>query len=388
MSYLIKHFVKNAKDFNSPRVKQAYATVCACVGIVLNLLLFGIKFFAGTISHSMTILADGYNNLTDAITTAGSLAGIWAAGHGATRKHPFGSGRAEWITGLFGATTVVVVGVELVRSSYEAIIHPTPILFNTTVLIILIVSIALKFYMYSYNHHFGKLIGSETLKATASDCVSDTWSTVAVLIASLISAKTGWNIDGWCSMAVSIIIIKSGLDSMIEIINRIIGTKPDDELQKTVDTAVAAHPCIESCNELRVNDYGFGRYLICMRILGKQSDAQALYEASNDIICTLYEHCGAECYVQVELRDENAPRAAAIKTALTSALSTASPGASIEDLRINIDAPAPILIADIEIPSGDWKRQEDIEAALKAALETVSPGSHCVIRTLSVPQKK
>ena len=182
MSLLIRLFIKNKEDVLNPSVKKAYATLSSIVGISLNLFLCTTKIIIGMLSHSVAISADGFNNLSDAGTNLVSLLGFKIAKYGKGSKHPFGHGRIEWIMGIFASIAVMLMGIKLAGTSVHAITNPQAPLFNATVVVVLILSILVKVYMYCYNKQFAKITDSETLKATAADCISDSVATSAVLI--------------------------------------------------------------------------------------------------------------------------------------------------------------------------------------------------------------
>ena len=199
MELLSRWFIRDRDNVTDPRVRRAYGQLCGFVGIGLNILLFAGKFFAGTFSGSVAITADAFNNLSDAGSSVVTLLGFRLAGKKPDPQHPFGHGRLEYVSGLIVAGLILLMGVELAKSSVEKILHPAAVDFSVIALVILAVSICVKLYMCLYNRRIGKKIRSAAMEATAADSLSDTAATAAVLLAMLIAKWTGLDIDGWAS---------------------------------------------------------------------------------------------------------------------------------------------------------------------------------------------
>ena len=206
------------------------------------------KIAIGFFSHSVAILADGFNNLSDAGMSLITLLGFHIARYGKGKIHPFGHGRFEWIMGIFTSLAVVLMGIKLVHTSAQAIVSPAQPLFSAAVVIILALSIATKGYMYLYNKRFARITDSETLKATAADCISDSVATFAVLVSTVISHLTDWQIDGYCGVLVSAFIIVTGVKSLCEVLGRIMGRAGDQETVKFILQSVETHPEIRGAH--------------------------------------------------------------------------------------------------------------------------------------------
>ena len=190
ISLLAKKFIKNREDVTSPAVRQAYGMLCGIVGIGFNVLLFALKLIAGTLSGSIAITADAFNNLSDAGASIVTLLGFKLAGQKPDPEHPFGHGRLEYISGLIVSMVILLMGIELAKSAVEKILHPEAVEFTLLTGGILLASILVKLYMYLYNRAVGKKIGSAAMEATAMDSLSDCAATAAVLAATLIGHFT------------------------------------------------------------------------------------------------------------------------------------------------------------------------------------------------------
>ena len=227
---LAKLFIKDADNVQSPAVRGAYGTLCSILGIALNILLFAGKFFAGTISKSVSITADAFNNLSDAGSSVITLIGFKLAGKKPDPDHPFGHGRMEYLSGLAVSVAILLMGWELATSSVDKIIHPQAVEFSLVSTAILVVSIAVKLYMGFYNNAIGDKIGSAAMKATGADCMSDSIATGVVLAASLVGHFTNLVIDGWCGLLVSFFILRAGVEAAKDTIAPLLGQKPDEAL--------------------------------------------------------------------------------------------------------------------------------------------------------------
>ena len=211
-NWLIKTFIRDANAPNTACGRMLYGKLSGWVGIICNFLLFTGKFIAGSVSGSVSIMADAVNNLSDASSSIISLLGFKLSSRPADEEHPFGHGRYEYLSGLMVSVLIMVIGVELLKSSFEKILHPAPVEFNILIAVILIASILIKLWMAFFNQKMGELIHSQTLIATAADSRNDVISTLAVLTAAVISHLSSLNLDGFMGFAVAIFILYSGCD--------------------------------------------------------------------------------------------------------------------------------------------------------------------------------
>lgn len=262
IGFLSRIFIKNSDKTGDPEVRRAYGTLCGIVGILLNALLFTGKFIAGTISHSIAITADAFNNLSDAGSSLITLLGFRMAGQKPDPGHPFGHGRIEYLSGLIVAMFIVLMAFELIRDSISKIIHPEETQFSALIVIILIISILVKIYMSYYNRSIGNKIDSAAMKATAEDSLSDTIATTAVLICTLISHFTGLKIDGICGLVVGVLIFFAGFRAAKETIDPLLGQAPDPEFVGKIKDIAMENENILGIHDLVVHNYGPGRVMI------------------------------------------------------------------------------------------------------------------------------
>ncbi len=269
MIYLLsKIFIKNRADYKNPDVRRAYGVLCSVMGILLNVLLFAVKLFIGIISGAVSIIADSYNNLSDAGSSLISLFGFKFAQKKASDSRPFGMGRFEYISALVISNIIIVVGILTCKDSITNIINGvSPDLTaysDVTALVIIALTVLVKVYMIIYNVYYGKKIKSNTMKAVGTDSLSDVIATSLVLICAIIYKFTGLNLDGYCGAVVSLFIVFAGITSFKDTVGDLVGKKPDKELVNQIYSIVLAHKEIVGVHDLVVHDYGPGRFMISL----------------------------------------------------------------------------------------------------------------------------
>ncbi len=264
ITLLSRWFIRDRDHVTDPAVRRAYGQLCGLTGIGLNVLLFIGKFLAGTISGSIAITADAFNNLSDAGSSVITLLGFRLAGRKPDPEHPFGHGRIEYISGLIVSGLILLMGAELAKTSFDKILHPAAVDFSVIAMVILAVSILVKLYMSLYNRQIGKKINSAAMAATAADSISDAISTSAVLAAMLVAKFSGLMIDGYVGMIVAVLILISGVKAAKETIAPLLGQAPEAEFVQQIERIVISHPPICGIHDLVVHDYGPGRVMISL----------------------------------------------------------------------------------------------------------------------------
>lgn len=261
---LSKLFIHDYEDVKSPAVRTAYGILCGCLGIGLNILLFIGKFIAGTISSSIAITADAFNNLSDAGSSFVTLIGFNLAGQKPDPGHPFGHGRIEYLSGMFVSFAILLMGIELIKSSFTKILHPQETQSSILIIVILVVSILVKLYMAFYNRSIGKKIDSVSMMATATDSRSDTLATSFVLLSTLVSGATGLQIDGYCGLLVGAFIFYSGISAARDTINPLLGQPPEKKFVEEIERIVMSYDLVLGIHDLVVHNYGPGRVMISL----------------------------------------------------------------------------------------------------------------------------
>ena len=251
-SLLTRLFIRNRDAVQDPAVRRAYGVMTGAVGIVANILLAALKLLAGALSGSISITADAVNNLSDAGSQLISLISFRISAKPADRDHPFGHARIEYVASMIVSFLVLLVGVELLRSSVRKIRAPEPIDFRPVVLIILLVSVAVKLWLFFFNRKIGKKIDSTVIRATGTDSLSDAAATSAVLISALISHFTGFDTDAYMGILVAVIILIAGVKNLNETKNSILGGAPDTKVVADILALAREYPAVLGVHDLMV----------------------------------------------------------------------------------------------------------------------------------------
>ena len=348
---LAKLFLKEKAEEDSPEIRQKYGVLCGLAGIIFNVLLALGKFIAGLLSGSVAIMADAANNLSDAGSSLIVLFGFKLAGQKPDPDHPFGHGRVEYISGLLVSVLIIYMAIELLKSSVDAIIHPGEIIFEPVILVILLVSILVKFYMFCYNRKFGRKIHSEAMLATSMDSLSDMGATAVVLISMLVSHYTSLQIDGICGVLVALLIFYAGFNSAKETINPLLGQPPEPEFVERIEEIVSAEEEIIGIHDLIVHNYGPGRVMISLHAeVPADGDILALHDMIDNVEHRLKDklHCAAVIHMDpVCTKDEQTLE---LKRVVTEIIKEVDPVLSIHDFRVVTGPTHTNLIFDMEVP--------------------------------------
>jgi len=261
---LLNIFVKNNNNVSDVKVRRKYGTLSGGIGIFINILLFFLKLLVGLITASISVMADAFNNLSDAGSSIVTLIGFRISGKPADNDHPYGHGRAEYITALIIAFIIVIMGFELLKSSINKIINPEDINFTTISFLILIVSVGAKLWLAFFNRTLSKKINSSALSATAADSLNDSIATTVVLISLLISHFFEINIDGYAGVAVALFVLYSGYETAKDTLQPLLGRAPDPVFLKQVQDCVLSNKKIRGIHDMIVHDYGPGRVIVSL----------------------------------------------------------------------------------------------------------------------------
>ena len=382
MAQLIKLYFRNKTNTSDAAAKRAYASLSSIAGIILNLLLCTAKIVTGLFSHSVAISADGFNNLSDAGISLMTLLGFQIARYGRGSTHPFGHGRFEWIMGIFASLAVVLMGGQLIHTSLQSILHPQTPLFSVATIIVLVLSILVKGYMYFYNQQFAKATNSETLKATAADCISDAVATGGVLFSTIVGHVTGWQIDGYCGVVVSTFIVITGTKSLWEVLGRVMGQATDQSIIDDVLRAVETYPEIAAVRNLMVHDYGFGYFVISLRIEGYKKDSEQLYNAIHEISCALYQQFHCDCFIQVDYLIDDDGLTAYLRDKVKFVLQKYNGKVSIDHFRLIESGGYTTISLDLLYPAELQKSEEVICREIEMELESENPQYRTIIKSI------
>ena len=380
ITFLARHFIPGYDQPNSPAVRKAYGTLCGGVGIILNLLLFAGKFFAGLISNSIAITADAFNNLSDAGSSFVTLIGFQLAGQKPDLEHPFGHGRIEYLSGLAVSAAILIMAFELIQSSFGKILHPEAVDFQPLSAAILAVSIAVKLYMAYYNRSTGSRIHSAAMKATATDSLSDALATSVVFLASAVGGLTSLNIDGWCGLVVGLFIFYAGFSAAKDTLNPLLGQAPDPEFIQEIRRITLAHQEILSIHDLLVHDYGPGRKIISLHCeVPASGDILELHDAIDNIERELSEKLGCEAVIHMDPVQNEDPEILRLKSQVLDIIRAIDPVISMHDFRMVKGPTHSNLIFDIVIPVKYHMDPEQLTQAIDEAVKKIDPGYYTVI---------
>lgn len=375
ITFLASLFIKDSKNYKEPSVRQAYGVLSGAVGIGLNILLFFGKWLAGTISGSIAIIADAFNNLSDAGSSVITLIGFRLSGQEPDPEHPFGHGRMEYISGLLVSVAILIMGFELIGSSIGKLRSPEPIESSALVFGILIASILVKLYMFFYNHSLSKKIESAAMKATSVDSLSDTVATTLVLIATLISKYTGLLLDGWFGILVGLFILYTGGSTLKETIDLLLGQPPKQEFIDEVKEIVLGHSMVHGVHDLIVHDYGPGRVMISLHAeVDVNGDIQDIHEQIDHIEHELQEklHCSATIHMDPIVTDDK--EVLAMKAKVEEMVHFLDESFSMHDFRMVRGSTRTNLIFDVEVPRKTSYTDNEIVNWLKERIHEL-PGS-------------
>lgn len=254
--FLVYKFIKNSEDISNEKVRGKYIFLGGIVGILSNLLLFLIKLSVGLITSSIAIMADAFNNLSDAGSSIITIVGFKLSDKPADAEHPFGHGRMEYISALIVSFMVMLVGFEFVKSSVERIFNPIKIEFETIPFVLLLISILIKLWLSHFNKFIGNKIDSSALKAASTDALGDVFTSSSVAISFLVSKFTSFPIDGYLGTLVALFILYSGFSLTKETLNPLLGEAPDPELVQKIKDMVLSYDKITGVHDLIIHNYG------------------------------------------------------------------------------------------------------------------------------------
>ena len=259
-NFIIKKFIKDYENVNEPKVRESYGTVSSITGIVVNVILSAGKILTGILFNSISVMADGVNNLSDGASSIITLIGFKISGKPADKDHPFGHARMEYLAGFILGIAILLVGVELIKSSFNKIINPVKTVFSIEMTVVLSISILVKLWLSVFYNKLGSKISSATIKAARTDSRNDVVATTVVLLSVFISKLTGYEVDGYVGILVALFVLYSGYDILRDILNPILGEMPDGEFISSIENKIISYDGIVNIHDLVVHNYGPNRY--------------------------------------------------------------------------------------------------------------------------------
>lgn len=381
ITLLSRLLIPGYQNTDLPEVRSRYGILSGTVGIFLNLILFAGKLTAGILVRSVSIMADAFNNLSDAASSVITLAGFKLAEKRPDADHPFGHGRIEYITGLVVSISILLMGFELAKTSIARILRPETVLFSKTAAVVLIISILVKLYMFLYNRHLGFLIDSVALRSTAIDSLSDCISTGVVLICLVFSHKFGLSLDGWCGLTVSLFILYAGIQALSDTASPLVGKAPDPELIGKITERVLETPGILDMHDLLVHDYGPGHMVVSLHA-EVPSDFTLVH--AHEIIDRLEKELDSEfgvmSVIHIDPVDTHDREAGLLQKRVLKKIRSMDPDAGIHDFRILRGDDTPVVSFDALFPFSCKKSDEMIIEELSTLFSRELPGYQVSIR--------
>lgn len=381
ITLLSKIFIKNREDTSSPEVRQRYGILSGAVGIFFNLLLFAGKFLAGSVSRSIAITADAFNNLSDAASSIITLIGFKLAGQKPDPDHPYGHGRIEYLSGLAVAAAILIMAFELLKSSVEKLLHPEETAFHPLVVLCLLLSILVKGYMYLYNRSISRKIHSEAMLATAKDSLSDMVATSAVLLTTLLSHYAHIELDGWCGILVGIFIFTTGLSAARDTINPLLGEAPDPEFVKRIGEIVYSYEDILGFHDLMVHNYGPGRVIISLHAeVPADGDILALHDTIDNIERQLKKELHCEAVIHMDPICIHDPEVNAMKEKVCGFLRDIDPVLTLHDFRTVKGPTHTNIIFDVVKPYRFSLSDEELKQLLTEKIQAMDENFYPIIQ--------
>ena len=348
---LAKIFIKDSQNTADSKVRVAYGYLCGAVGIALNILLFAGKIIAGTISGSVAVTADAFNNLSDAGSSIISLIGFRLASQKPDPHHPFGHGRFEYIASLIISIIIVLMGFELGKSSFEKIVAPQAVEYSAVTFAVLGASVLVKLYMFFYNNSVGKKIDSATMRATAMDSISDAVSTGAVLISAVIAMFTNLALDGWMGLVVAVFIMVTGFKSAKETIDSLLGTPPSPEFVKQIEDMTLQYDDIIGVHDMIVHNYGPGRTFVSLHAeVPSDGDIVAIHDTVDNAEREIAKELGCLVTIHMDPVDVHDEHTAQLREKVSEIIKQINPDITFHDFRVVSGPTHTNLIFDIVSP--------------------------------------
>ncbi len=376
----LRIFVKNCDDTENKRVREGYGTLSGVLGLCCNFVLFLVKLTVGTLMSSIAVISDAFNNLSDMGASAMAVISAKMSNRKPDADHPFGHGRFEYIASLIISFFIMVVGLELLKSAVDKIFHPQPIEMRPVLLIILLLSVFVKLWMWAYNRYLGRRIDSPVLLATAADSLNDVLATSAVVASTFLGYYLNLHIDGYIGAAVSLLILWVGFDLARSTVSVLLGNAPDRQLVCSLEKMLCDSDCVLGVHDLIVHDYGPGR--VFASVHAEVSDRQnitAVHEEIDALERRAAEEMGIELVIHMDPISSDCTVLNAAREMVVGLVRELG-DFSIHDFRMTDGENRVNLIFDLVVPPAMTERQRTaLTDALRQRLQQTDPKYHAVI---------
>lgn len=380
-NFLINLFIKDKDNVENQNVRGKYAMLSSITGIVVNILLSVFKLIIGIVSNSMSIISDALNNVSDAGSSIVTMIGFKMSQKKVDADHPWGHGRMEYITAFFVDILIILVGFELLQSSIDKIINPVmPSISNITI-ILLVVAILAKLWLFVFYRKIAKKIDSAAIKGTAYDSISDSISTFAVLVSAIVAKFAGISIDGYVSLLVSMFILVTGIKAIRETIDLLLGQKPDSEFVEAIAEFAKKYETIEGIHDIMVHDYGPGRKIVSFHAeVPANSDICRAHDIIDQMEQDIFEKFGCITTVHMDPIVVDDEEINEMRREVEKIVQNIGEGYSIHDFRMTDGGERINLIFDLVIPTGKDINAEEIVEKIRKEIHEKNNKCHAVIK--------
>lgn len=379
--FLVKHFIKDHRDVEKISVRTAYGVLASVVGIFCNVFLFIVKIVVGLALHSVSVMADAFNNLSDAGSSIISFVGVKMAEKPADKDHPFGHGRIEYISALIVSFLVLEVGFTFLKDSFRKIWTPEELNFQMISVVILLLSVAVKLWLGLFNRKLGKKINSKVMMAVFTDSMGDVVTTGATIVSILFFGLTGINIDGFVGVGVALVVMWAGVGIARDTLEPLIGAAIDPDVYEEIKRFVESYDGIQGTHDLIVHNYGPGRSMASIHAeVPNDMDVEQSHEIIDRIERDAAKQMGIFLVIHmdpVEMKDE---RVLCVRKQVEQLLRELDPSCSIHDFRVVHGELQSNLVFDMVVPiEYDKKTRNELPLRLAERIRDVEPGYECVI---------
>ena len=379
--FLLRRFVPNYQDVQSPEVRERCGALSGITGILLNVLLCMGKFIAGLLTGAVSVTADAFNNLSDAASSLVTLVGFHMAGQAADRDHPYGHGRMEYLAGLAVSAAILLVGVELAKGALEKILRPEAVHFSWLSVGILCASIAVKLWMYLFNRSLSRRISSAAMAATAADSLSDCVATGAVLLGLLVSHFAQVSIDGWVGVVVAAFVLRAGWEAAKDTIDPLLGKAPDPALVEGIRQTVLSHPEIAGVHDLMVHDYGPGHVMASLHAeVSIDADMAATHDVIDNVERELAQKYRLIATIHMDPIVTDDAHINAVRSEILALAQQIDPAMTLHDFRMTAGPSHTNLIFDVVAPHSCPLSDEEIRRELSRLAREKDPKYMTVVQ--------
>lgn len=349
-NFILKTFMKDYSDNKDSATRKKAGFLSSTVGIVCNIILFVSKFIIGTIANSVAIISDAFNNLTDCLSCIITMFGYNLASKPADKEHPFGHGRMEYFTSLIIAVFIIIVGFEFFKTSLSRIFNKENIDVTYFTIIVLVLSILLKFWMYLFNKKMSTIFNNQAMMATSYDSLSDAMTTSITLIGSIISLFTSFPIDGVIGLIVSGLIIKTAISIIKDTLDELLGKPADKETTQQLLDIVMSHQGILGVHDLMIHNYGPNNMIASLHaeVDAKQNVLEA-HDTIDNIEKEIFEKMKIMTTIHLDPIETDNIQLNQYKTIVSKVLNEIDPELSFHDFRMVVGQTHTNLIFDVII---------------------------------------